>query len=169
MTWWNKRPGHQQALYQTSLHRIFYYLYEKGLGWFWVSLTHCPLCNHFKSVNFEDILCIKFMSNSYGIGLRWIPQNTFNDKSTLVQQQAITWTNADPDLCGHMALWVKNNFRETTLMWIQGKACYKFPKCLRLIKYCQMIWLWSPFWSWIAYCFLNMSTLVPLNCNWNPS
>ena len=43
------------------------------------------------------------------IALRWTPKNSFDEKSTLinamagaVRQQAITWTNADSDLCGHV-------------------------------------------------------------------
>ena len=41
------------------------------------------------------------------IALRWMPLDLTDDKSTLVQvmawcrQQAITWANADPDLCCH--------------------------------------------------------------------
>ena len=35
--------------------------------------------------------------------MRWMPQNTFGDKSTLVRQQAIIWVNVDPGVCCHMA------------------------------------------------------------------
>ena len=38
-----------------------------------------------KSVILEHILRIKFMSTSCEITFRWMPQNTFNDKSWLVQ------------------------------------------------------------------------------------
>ena len=51
------------------------------------------------------------------IDLRWMPQNTFDDKSVLVQVIAcchwatiITWANADPNLCHHKSTgpqWVK--------------------------------------------------------------
>ena len=34
--------------------------------------------------------------------LRWMPQALADDKSTLVQQQAITWANVDPILYCHM-------------------------------------------------------------------
>ena len=39
---------------------------------------------------------------SYEIALKWMPLDLADDKSTLVHQ-AITWANADPDLCGQMA------------------------------------------------------------------
>ena len=44
------------------------------------------------------------------LALRWMSLHLTDDKSTLVQvmawcrqQEAITWTNVDPDLCRHMA------------------------------------------------------------------
>ena len=47
------------------------------------------------------------------IALKWMPLDLTDDKSTLVQvmawccqasrQQAITWSNVDPDLCRQMA------------------------------------------------------------------
>ena len=56
------------------------------------------------------MLMIKFLGTSCDITLRWMPQNIFDDKSTLVQviawcpqQQDITWANADPDLYHDMA------------------------------------------------------------------
>ena len=41
--------------------------------------------SNFKSVISKHMLRIKFMSTSCQIDLRWIPQNTFDDKSTLIQ------------------------------------------------------------------------------------
>ena len=40
--------------------------------------------SNFQSVISEHILWIKFMSSSCEIALRCMPQNTFDDKSTLV-------------------------------------------------------------------------------------
>ena len=64
-------------------------------------------CN-FKSVNSEHMLWLKFISNSGKIALRWMPQNTFTDKSTLfrwwlgtIRQPAITRANVDRDLWHH--------------------------------------------------------------------
>ena len=69
--------------------------------------------SNLKSVISKHMLQIKFMSNSCEIALYQMPQNTFDDKPTLVQvmaccltawrQQAITWANVDPDLCHHIA------------------------------------------------------------------
>ena len=58
------------------------------------NLTQCKLIDpweiwkEFKSVISEHLLQIKLMSNASIIALRWIPQNTFDGKSTLVQVMA---------------------------------------------------------------------------------
>ena len=59
---------------------------------------------------FKLILVIHDWDTSYDIALRWVSLYLTDDKSTLVQvmagairQQAITWTNVDPDLCRHKA------------------------------------------------------------------
>ena len=65
---------------------------------------------HFKSAVPEDILRINFISTCYEIALRWMLQNAFHDKSTLVQVMA-WWLrssshymkNADIALCCHVA------------------------------------------------------------------
>ena len=52
---------------------------------------------NFKSVISEHMLQIKFMtSTSVEIALRWMPQNTFDDKSTLVQ--VIAWCHQSTSL-----------------------------------------------------------------------
>ena len=58
--------------------------------------------NDFKSVIIEHVLLIKFTSTCE-IALSWIPQNTFDYKWTLVQYQATTWANVDPDWCHYIA------------------------------------------------------------------
>ena len=64
----------------------------------------------FKSVKSKP-LWIKFMGTSCDIAFKWMPQNIYNEKLTLVQvmtccfrQQAITWTKVDPDLYHHVLL-----------------------------------------------------------------
>ena len=42
----------------------------------------------FRSVIYEHMLGMKFFSTSYEIALRWMSQNRFHDKSTLVQVMA---------------------------------------------------------------------------------
>ena len=46
-------------------------------------------------------------STSFEIAHKWMPQNIFDDKSTMAQvmawaisQETITWSNGDPDLYG---------------------------------------------------------------------
>ena len=61
----------------------------------------------------EEILQVYFRSDIsntfYEIGLRLMPQQQIDDKSTLVKGflvtpiQAMTWVNTDPDLYRHMA------------------------------------------------------------------
>ena len=45
-------------------------------------------CSNFKSLISEHILLINFMSSSYKISPGWIPQNTIEKESTLVQVMA---------------------------------------------------------------------------------
>ena len=53
----------------------------------WVSsLAPGRYGSNFKSVIFKYMLQIKFMSASCGIAPRWMPQNIFDDESTLVQE-----------------------------------------------------------------------------------
>ena len=64
--------------------------------------------SNFESVIFEYMFRINFISISCEIALR--SQNTFNDKSTLIQiiarcrvrEEAITWASIEPDLWSHM-------------------------------------------------------------------
>ena len=52
------------------------------------SLAPGTCASNFKSVILEHVFRIKFVSTFCEIGLRWMPQNTFDDKSTLVQVMA---------------------------------------------------------------------------------
>ena len=52
---------------------------------------------------------IDIMNISWENTLTQIPQNPFDDESTLVQQ-AIAWVNVDPDLCRHIASLDLNEF-----------------------------------------------------------
>ena len=52
--------------------------------------------SNFISVIFEQILPIKFIGTSCEITLSWMPQNSFDDKSTLVQ--AMVWCRQPPML-----------------------------------------------------------------------
>ena len=61
-----------------------------------------------KSIIFKFIIQNSSLGTNCKIGLKWMPQNTWDGKSTLVQviawwQQAITWANIAPDLCHYMA------------------------------------------------------------------
>ena len=63
-----------------------------------------------RGCNFESILR-EHMSRAYcEIAFMWMPENPYDDKSTLVQgrQHAITWLNVDPDLCHQMALLISH-------------------------------------------------------------
>ena len=73
-------------------------------------LTYWPLDDVvvILGVYFPNALRVKFMSASREIALWWMSLNTFDEKSTLVQEmdwwhQAFTWANVDPDICRHMA------------------------------------------------------------------
>ena len=63
--------------------------------------------SNYKSVISKYMSQINFMKTSCIIGLKWMPQNPFDDKSALLQVMAwchqATWTNVDPDLFYHMA------------------------------------------------------------------
>ena len=48
----------------------------------------CDSTSNFKRVIFKHMLRIKFMSTSCEIAHRWLPHNTFDDKSTLVRVMA---------------------------------------------------------------------------------
>ena len=58
----------------------------------WLAPGRCG--SNFKSVIFKHILRITFIKASCEIAPRWIPQNTFDDKSTLVQVMA--WCRQAP-------------------------------------------------------------------------
>ena len=72
------------------------------VNWLWTSLAHTyhempsisnPLPtvrygSNFKSVVFKHMFRIKFVSTSSEIALRWIPENTFEGKSTMGQVMA---------------------------------------------------------------------------------
>ena len=65
--------------------------------------------SNFERVISEHMLGIKFMSTSWKMALKWMPQNTFNDKSTLVQ--AIAWyhqaTQNYPSQCWQRSMSLK--------------------------------------------------------------
>ena len=52
------------------------------------SLVRGRCGDDFKSVNFSLIVRIDFLSTTYEIALRWMPQNISDDESTLVQEMA---------------------------------------------------------------------------------
>ena len=90
-------------------------------------------CN-FKSLISKHVLLIQFM-NTCEITFRWIPQNTFDDKSVNfasvngVRQQAITRANVDSVLYHHMASLGHN---ELTCLWrtkSHGMFNVKWRKC----------------------------------------
>ena len=93
----------------------------------WQAIGYRRRGSNFKSVISKHMLWITFMGTSCEIALRWIPQNIFDDKSTLVQvivgacwHQAITWRNVDPDLCCHFGItkpqWV-NSLGPSDAIW----------------------------------------------------
>ena len=57
----------------------------------------------FKNVIFNLALLIGISKPSYDNILRWMPQALTGDKSTVVRQQAITWTSVEQDLQRQMA------------------------------------------------------------------
>ena len=66
-----------------------------------ITVIWCPLTHWFLGEvvailkwNLQTHLWIYILSTSCGIGLRWVPQNIFNDKSTLVQVMA--WCRQAP-------------------------------------------------------------------------
>ena len=108
-------------------------LSKQSWDW-WIETQSCPLwryCNNYsdellRSINsfasrgcdcyfnsvissfFYFYLCL--VNTSCEIPLSWMPKNTFDDKSTLIQvkswyrrQQSITWANVDPDMCHRIA------------------------------------------------------------------
>ena len=77
--------------------------------------------------NFKLILVIDSWGTSRQIALIWTLVDLTDEKSTLVQlmvwcrqSSAITWTNADSDLCRHIALLGHNDINRwqwTTISW----------------------------------------------------
>ena len=77
--------------------------------------------------NFKLILVIDSWGTSRQIALIWTLVDLTDEKSTLVQlmvwcrqSSAITWTNADSDLCRHIALLCHNyinRWQWTTISW----------------------------------------------------
>ena len=57
--------------------------------------------SNFQNLILEHMLVIKVVGVSCEVALRWMPQNTFNNRSTLVQ--VINWANFDSDLRRHIA------------------------------------------------------------------
>ena len=49
------------------------------------------------------------------IALRWMPQNTFDDKSTLFQVITVTWANVDQAVCCLMASQGHNELKMTSI------------------------------------------------------
>ena len=91
---------------QLCIHWQFYWVHV--VGWLFKSLTHWPWerWRSFYKVIFQIHFQINFLSTSYKLFLRWVPQDPINDRSTLVQ--LIAWcsqtsVNFDQDPCRHMA------------------------------------------------------------------
>ena len=79
--------------------------------------------SNLESINFKPILQNSNLGTRCDIYLRWMSLNFFtNEKSTLVHglvsmQQAVTWTNIDPDICHHMAPLGYNGLTQIILIW----------------------------------------------------
>ena len=84
--------------------------------------------NNFKSVIYKHMLLIKFMSTFHEIALMWLPQNTFDDKSTLVQVMA--WY--------HQAPW-------TFAMKYLSESPYKKSTLVHIMAWCrqQRLIIWA--------------------------
>ena len=67
---------------------------------------------NFKSVIFEHISQIEFMSTSYEIAFMCMPQHATDEKSASIQG-LITWVNVDPFLCHHMSSLGHNELSKT--------------------------------------------------------
>ena len=82
--------GHKHALIWSpdwSYFIIFWSLYGKEVINS-LAFGRCGWNFDMGSVILELILCINILSTSCEIALRWMPQNTFDDKSTFVQGMA---------------------------------------------------------------------------------
>ena len=105
--------------------------YHEKLTFIWTTvilsaLTHWSLRDvviNFKSIIFQHVLWIKFMSTSYEIALKWMPQNQFDDKSTLVQVMALCHQATSHYLshCWPRYIWCH-----------MTSLCYNDLKCLKL-------------------------------------
>ena len=86
-------------------------------------------CN-FRYVIFQGILLIDSWGIACEIALIWMSVDFTDDQSTFVQvmigavrQQAITWTNVDPDLWHHMASLGHNELRCIITLTYKSEVC----------------------------------------------
>ena len=153
------------------------------------NLTQCKLIDpweiwkEFKSVISEHLLQIKLMNNANIIALRWIPQNTFDGKSTLVQvmawchqatsqylnhffttrQQAITWANVDPDLCPHQAT-ISELFQVSYMIQPSKSSLQCTPRIM--VMFCAFLcFVWAQDCLILPISFRVMAMII--QCQWS--
>ena len=115
--------------------------------------------NFIKSIISEHMLWIKVRGTSCKMALRWMSQNTVDDKSTLVQVMA--WAGVDPYLYYYIAFQGHNTFFFLTptyqgAIWLLHKSSYcKFSQgqvaqdlCLELSKS-----VWITLFAWQSWNF----------------
>ena len=96
---WQVNPKKWQIVTDVSTKRVYFSIF---------SPRRCR--SNSKRAISKHVLRIKCMCSSFDTALRWMPQYTFTDKSTLVQvmawylkKQVLARINVDLDLCRHMA------------------------------------------------------------------
>ena len=99
------------------------------------------------------ILRIDILCTSCEIGLRWVPQNPIDNKSTLTQQ-AVTCTNVDLDLSCHMVSVGHSELRR-----------YKW----HMVDQSVAVWRVSVYLEWLYWyetviyiCHLNLFNWIPI-------
>ena len=135
MPWRLQEPRHQQAWYWSpkpeysisSIRRV------NNISWFINSLVpgRCG-CNH-KNAIFKCVLVVDIFRSSYESLLRWMLENLFDDKSTLVQV-TFTWANVDQifgDIWPHYATMNSKvivylpYFHKSQIIFYFSSSCWK--------------------------------------------
>ena len=98
--------------------------------------------NKFKSAILKYVLQMKFMSTSCEITLRWMPQNMFNEKSTLVQVMA--WCCQAPShylsQCWPQPILPYRFTKPQSVQWLDNAPSND---TFQWHRYCQMsLWYW---------------------------
>ena len=117
-----------------------------------IDLTNWILGNMVGIINVSQII---FMSSTCDITLRWMTQNTFDEKHWLrwwlvdVWQEAITWASVDPELCLHIMSLGHSELNDIMVCEIPIKPLWSRMICIELKSSSKKnsVWFWER-WQW---------------------